>query len=82
MLCAMSYNVWILVCVALGAGLGYFFVRPIILHWLEKREKDNQKNEDKWTELKGQFINGVNEKEESKQYPLTKLHGEKIDTCA
>lgn len=82
MLCAMSYNVWIMISVVLGAGLGYFFLRPVVLHWLEQRKKNREKDQEKWSDLKVQFLNGVNVKAESKGCPSAKIDGERAETCA
>lgn len=82
MLCAMSYNVWIMISVVLGAGLGYFFLRPVVLHWLEQRTKNREKGKETWSELKVQFLNGVNVKGESKGCQSAKIDGEKAETCA
>ncbi|XP_067677738.1 protein SLC31A2-like isoform X1 [Haliotis asinina] len=36
MLCTMTYNVWLVLAVCLGAGIGYFFLLPLIVHVLNK----------------------------------------------
>ena len=39
MLCVMSYNIWILVAVILGAGVGHLVGRPLISAVLRKEHK-------------------------------------------
>ncbi|XP_071119274.1 protein SLC31A2-like [Haliotis cracherodii] len=36
MLCTMTYNVWILLAVCIGSGIGHFFLLPLIVHVLNK----------------------------------------------
>lgn len=40
MLCVMTYNIWFLVSVSVGAGIGYFIVRPLIVIIVFK-DRDN-----------------------------------------
>lgn len=35
MLLVMSYNAWILIAVVFGAGLGHFFIRPVLLRMVQ-----------------------------------------------
>ncbi|KAK6177721.1 hypothetical protein SNE40_015766 [Patella caerulea] len=40
MLCVMTYNIWILACVCLGSGVGFFLARPIIYDIYYHRASD------------------------------------------
>lgn len=40
MLCVMTYNIWMLVSVAVGAGIGHFLVRPLVV-FIVFKDTDN-----------------------------------------
>lgn len=77
----MSYNVWIMISVIVGAGIGYLFIRPAVLHWLE-RKQDSVNGEAgicQGSELQVKFLNGVNEKDGSSKQDET--NNKNNETC-
>ncbi|XP_059163028.1 protein SLC31A2-like [Physella acuta] len=51
MLSLMTYNIWFLLTQALGSGLGYFILRPLILtlltKWLKRKRKTSTRHKGK-----------------------------------
>lgn len=60
MLSLMTYNIWFLLTQALGSGLGYFILRPLILTLLTK-----------WLKSKRKTPTGLKEKADIKLQDLT-----------
>lgn len=45
MLCAMSFNVWILIAIVVGSGIGYLIGRPLVVTCLQKTKNEEQKTQ-------------------------------------
>ena len=47
MLCIMTFNIWILISVIIGSGIGHFVCRPLLTIAIDKRirSKEHQNNQ-------------------------------------